>query len=203
MRLKNIYVVRHGETDWNKNHRFQGRTDIKLNEVGKEQALRLRSWMQQLQIESVYSSPLVRAYETAEIATQDLKITIQKDDRLQETNIGDAEGLTMDELLVKFGDDSLIRWRNYEERLLDFRFPNGESKREMMYRVRQVFLDIAQNSNRNSVAIFAHGMVMRAMTYVFGEGKAWDLNYFGNGCVHHYTWVDSNPEMLTHRSKLV
>jgi broad specificity phosphatase PhoE len=178
LKFKNIYVVRHGETDWNRDHRFQGRTDIRLNEIGREQAMRLRPLMQQLQIESVYSSPLVRAYETADIATQDLRLSIQKDDRLQETNIGDAEGLTMDELLAKHGDDSLLKWRSYDERLLDFRFPNGESKREMMYRVRQVFLDIAQNSNRTSVAVFAHGMVMRALTYIFSVGKGWVLDFF-------------------------
>jgi probable phosphoglycerate mutase len=202
LKIKNIYVIRHGETDWNKNHRFQGRTDIKLNELGRDQALRLRPLMQQLEIESVYSSPLVRAYETAELATQELKLTIQKDDRLQETNIGDAEGLTMDELLLKFGDESLVKWRSYEERLLDFSFPRGESKREMMFRTRQVFLDIAQNSNRNSVAVFAHGMVMRAMTYIFGEGKGWDLNYFSNGSVHHYVWSYENTERLVYKNKL-
>lgn len=203
MRFKNIYVIRHGETDWNKNHRFQGRTDIKLNDLGREQAVRLRSVLQQLQVESAYSSPLLRAWETAEIATQDIRVTIQKDDRLQETNIGDAEGLTMDELLLKYGDDSLLKWRSYDERLLDFSFPNGESKREMMFRVRQVFLDIAQSSNRSSVAIFAHGMVMRALTYIFSEGKGWDLNFFSNGSVHHYIWSDENPERLIYKSKIV
>lgn len=203
MRVKNIYVIRHGETDWNKNHRFQGRTDIKLNDLGREQAARLRPLLQQLQIESVYSSPLLRALETAEIATQDIRVTIQKDERLQETNIGDAEGLTMDELLLKYGDDSLLKWRSYDERLLDFSFPNGESKREMMYRVRQAFLDIAQNSNRNSIAIFAHGMVMRGLTYIFSEGKGWDLNFFANGSVHHYIWTDENPDRLIYKSKIV
>lgn len=203
MRFKNIYIIRHGETDWNKNHRFQGRTDIKLNDLGREQAARLRPVLQQLQVESVYSSPLIRALETAEIATQDIRVTIQKDDRLQETNIGDAEGLTMDELLLKFGDDALLKWRSYDERLLDFSFPNGESKREMMYRVRQVFLDIAQNSNRNSVAIFAHGMVMRALTYIFSEGKGWDLNFFANGCLHHYVWSDENADRLVYKSKII
>ena len=202
MKLKNIYVIRHGETDWNKEHRFQGRTDIKLNDYGREQALKLRPLLQELQIESVYSSPLSRSMETAEIALQELKITIQKDERLQETNIGDAEGLTMDELKQKYGEDIVTRWRSYDERLLDFRFPNGESKRQMMYRVRQVFIDIANNSNRNSIAVFAHGMVMRAMTYIFAEGMAWDIKHFANGSVHHYIWTDQNSEMLVYKGKI-
>ncbi len=202
MKLKNIYVVRHAETDWNKNQRFQGQTDIKLNETGREQALKLRPIMQQLQIESVYSSSLSRAYETAELATQDLKLSIQKDDRLRETNIGDAEGLTHDEILQKFGEHSLSRWRSYDERLLDYHFVNGESKRQMMIRSRQVFLDIAQNSNRSTIAVFSHGMLMRAMTYTFGEGLPWDLQVFSNGSVHHYLWSDENPEILIYKSKI-
>ena len=202
MKVKNIYLIRHGETDWNKNHRFQGQTDIKLNETGRDQAIKLRPLMQQLQIESVYSSTLTRAYETAELASQEIKISIQKDDRLRETNVGAAEGLTMDELLQKFGSDSLTKWRSYDERLLDYSFENGESKRQMMFRVRQVFLDIAQNSNRGSIAVFSHGMVMRAMTFIFGEGLPWDIQYFANGSVHHFVWSDDNPEMLLYKSKI-
>lgn len=202
MKLKNIYVIRHGETDWNKNQRFQGQTDIKLNDLGREQAIKLRPLVQQLQIESVYASPLSRALETAELATQDLKISIQKDDRLRETNIGDAEGLTADEILQRFGQDSLTKWRSYEERLLDYHFTNGESKRQLMYRTRQVFLDIAGNSNRHSVAVFSHGMLMRAMTFVFGEGLPWDQQVFANGSVHHYVWSDQNPEILIYKSKI-
>ncbi len=202
MKLKNIYVIRHGETDWNKNHRFQGQTDIKLNETGREQALKLKPLMQQLQIESAYASTLSRAIETAELATQDLKLTIQKDERLCETHIGDAEGVTLEELLSRFGEESLTKWRSYDERLLDFSFPNGESKRQMMFRSRQVFLEIVQNSNRQSIAIFTHGMLMRALTYVFGEGVPWDPQHFSNGSVHHYVWSDNTPEALTYRNKI-
>lgn len=202
MKFKNIYVIRHGETDWNKSQRFQGMTDIKLNETGREQAVKLRPVLQRLQIESVYSSTLSRAYETAELATVDLKLTIQKDERLRETNVGEAEGLTHDEIIQKFGEHSLTKWRSYEERLLDYHFTSGESKRQMMYRARQVFLDIAQNSNRNTVAIFSHGMVMRALTYIFGEGLPWDLQMFSNGSVHHYLWSADNPEALIYKSKI-
>ncbi len=202
MKLKNIYIVRHGETDWNQLHKFQGRTDIHLNDTGREQASRLRPVMQQLQIESVYSSTLSRAIETAEIAVQDLKLPILKEERLCETNIGDAEGLTLDELIKKFGPEALTKWRSYEERLLDFKFPNGESKRQLMYRTRQVFLEIAQSSTKTSIAVFTHGMLMRATTFIFGEGLPWDMQLFSNGCVHHFVWSDKNPDSLIYKSKI-
>ena len=102
MKVKNIYVIRHGETDWNKNSRFQGQTDVPINTKGQEQALALVPLMHQLQIESVYASTLSRAFKTAEIATQDLKLTLNKDDRLKEINIGVAEGLTLDEIIAQF-----------------------------------------------------------------------------------------------------
>lgn len=202
MKVKNLYVIRHGETDWNKNLKFQGQTDVKLNDTGREQALALKPMLQQLQVESVYASSLARAYETAEIATQDLKLSIQKDERLRETNIGAAEGLTLNEVVEKFGEESLLKWRSYDERLLDFSFENGESKRQMMFRLRQAFLDIAQNSNRQSIAVFSHGMVMRAMTFVFGAGVTWDHQVFNNGCIHHYVWGDDQPERLIYKGKI-
>lgn len=201
-KVKNIYVVRHGETDWNKNNRFQGQTDVPLNAKGQEQALALAPLMHQLQIESVYSSPLLRAYTTAEIATQELKLSIHKDERLKETNIGTAEGLTIDEITVQFGEATIAKWRSYDERLLDFGFPNGETKRQMMIRIRTAMLDIAQNSNRKNVGVFAHGMVMRAMTFAFGSGIPWEQHAFSNGVCHHFLWSDDQPEYLTYKGRV-
>ena len=202
MKVKNIYVIRHGETDWNKNSRFQGQTDVPLNSKGQEQAIALLPLMQGLQLESVFSSTLSRAYQTAEIATKDLQISVIKDDRLRETNIGMAEGLTLDEIIAQFGEETLSKWRSYDERLLDFRFPKGESKRQMMYRIRTVMLDISQNTNKNNIAIFAHGMIMRAMTFVFGSGVPWDHHVFSNGSVHHFLWSDDQPDFLNYKGRI-
>ena len=202
MKVKNIYVIRHGETDWNKDNRFQGQSDIPLNAKGLDQAQALVPLMSQLQIDSVYSSSLSRAYKTAEIAVQDLKLSIQKDDRLKETQLGQVEGLTMDEIIALVGEEAIAKWRSYEERLLDFRFPDGESKRQMMYRARAVLLEIAQNSSRNQIAVFAHGMLMRALTYVFGSGIAWDHHAFSNGSAHHFLWSDEQPEFMIYKGKI-
>lgn len=196
MKTKNIFLIRHGETDWNRERRFQGRTDIPLNDQGREQALSLGPHMVDLKIDFVVSSSLTRAYETALIAIKDIKLPIQKDERLQETNIGDAEGMTYDQMAEKFGVSHIERWRSYEERDLDFRYPNGESKRQMMIRVREAVLDIAQNNLRQNIAIFAHGMVMRALTFAFHQGVEWDLTLFANGSIHHFVWDDKRPEHL-------
>ncbi len=202
MKNKNIYIIRHGETDWNREQRFQGQTDIPLNQTGKDQAQSIVSLMARLKIESVFSSNLSRAFETAQIATADLNLHIQKDARLRETNIGEAEGMTFDLLEEKFGADGIGRWRSYEERDLDFKYPKGESKREMMFRIREVILEIAQNSTQQHIAIFAHGMVMRALTFAFHQGVPWDHQVFANGSVHHFTWDEARSEFLKYHGKI-
>lgn len=202
MKTKNLFLIRHGETDWNRDKRFQGRTDIPLNETGRSQAEQLCSVMTSLKIEYVVSSSLIRAYETALIAIKDIKLPIQKDDRLQETHIGEAEGLTYEEIVQKFSSNHIERWRSYEERDLDFRYPQGESKRQLMIRIREAVLDIAQNSPYQNIAIFAHGMVMRALTFAFRQGVEWDLTLFHNGSVHHFVWDDKRPEHLKYIGKL-
>lgn len=201
-KFKNIYLIRHGETDWNRDKRFQGQTDVPLNATGKAQAAELISFMNQLKIEAAFSSDLVRAYETALIALSDHKIPIQKDSRLRETNIGEAEGLTYDELIAKCSEDSIIRWRSYEEHNMDFKYQNGESKRQMMVRIRDAVLEISQNTPKNNIAIFCHGMVMRAITFAFNQGVDWDHQVFSNGSVHHFVWDDSRPEHLKYNGKI-
>ena len=202
MKIKNIYVIRHGETDWNKESRFQGQTDIPLNGKGLEQAQSLVPMMQQLQIDTVHSSPLIRAYKTAEIATAEFKHLIQKDDRLKETHIGSVEGLTLEEILATVGEEALTKWRSYDERLLDYSFPGGESKRQLMFRARAALLEVAQSSVRKNGAIFAHGMLMRALTFVFGSGVPWDHHAFSNGSIHHFLWSDEQPEYMSYKGKI-
>jgi broad specificity phosphatase PhoE len=201
-KLKNIYLIRHGETEWNRDKRFQGQTDVPLNATGKAQAAELIPLMTQLKVEAAFSSDLCRAYETAQIALSDQRIAIQKDHRLRETNIGEAEGLTYDEIVAKFTEESIVKWRSYEEHNMDFKYQTGESKRQMMVRIRDAVLEITQNAGKNNIAIFCHGMVMRAITFAFNQGVDWDHQVFSNGSIHHFVWDDSRPEYLKYNGKI-
>lgn len=196
MKLKNLYIIRHGETDWNKNQKLQGQSDIQLNDVGREQARVLIPSLQKLNIQTIFSSPLGRALETAKIVNSEFKFPIIQDDRLKETHVGEAEGLTLDEITEKFGSDFIPRWRSYDERLLDLSYPNGESKRKMMVRARTAILEIAQQTEADSIAIFSHGMLMRALTYIFGSGVAWDPQAFANGSIHHFIWNENRVDVI-------
>lgn len=92
----NIFVIRHGETDWNKQFRLQGRTDIPLNDSGREQAKKTAEGLKHEGIffDAVYSSPLCRAVETAEILSGFSKDKIKTDSRIIELSFGKAEGTT-------------------------------------------------------------------------------------------------------------
>lgn len=86
-----LYVVRHGETDWNKAKLMQGNTDICLNEVGIQQAKHISEKLKNINFDFCYSSPLSRAFDTASIIC-DGKVDIQIDNRLEERELGEFEG---------------------------------------------------------------------------------------------------------------
>ena len=88
-----LYIMRHGKTDWNKRHKLQGRTDIPLNEEGKEMARRAAIDYRDIHFDVCYSSPLLRALETARIVLKDRNIPIITDDRLVEMSFGEYEGI--------------------------------------------------------------------------------------------------------------
>ena len=88
-----LYLLRHGQTDWNINHRLQGRTDIPLNENGREMAVRAREKYKGIPVDLCFSSPLLRAKETAEIFLEGRGVPVITDERLKEMSFGEYEGL--------------------------------------------------------------------------------------------------------------
>lgn len=89
-----IYLVRHGETEYNRTEKLQGQNDIPLNKNGIELAKKTSIGLQTIYFERVFSSPLQRAYKTAEIITGESKIPIETDDRLKEISFGSFEGIS-------------------------------------------------------------------------------------------------------------
>ena len=87
-----LYLVRHGQTDWNKVHRLQGITDIPLNENGRQMARDGRAAIDKIHLDICYVSPLIRARETAEIMLEGRNIPLIPDDRLKEFCFGEYEG---------------------------------------------------------------------------------------------------------------
>ena len=162
--MKEIYVFRHGETDWNKVGRMQGHTDIPLNETGRAQALILQRYFAEHPIEVILSSDLMRARETAKIARGTLDIPIVFDVRQRETKLGDAEGLTREEVQEKLHPDIWQKWHYFPEHW-EHRFPNGESKREHLERVRGALLDFLSKTPYTKIGMSSHGGSMRRLLH--------------------------------------
>lgn len=121
-----IYIVRHGQTDWNVCHRYQGRQDIELNEKGIVQAKEIAEKLKTVEFYKVFSSPLKRAYQTAK---EIYKGKIIEDERLLERCNGELEGKTKEEILdhIDFNDingsghgiEHILKFRNRIYEFLD------------------------------------------------------------------------------------
>lgn len=175
-----LYVFRHGQTDYNKQKRWQGHLDTDLDETGISQAQSLRPLIQKIQPTIMLSSDLKRAKDTAYIARHDLKIEIAKTPALREIHVGIMEGKTTPEI------ESLIpdfqKWRNPQ--YPHFRLPGGESIDEHRQRVLHFIIDFLQSTSHRKIAIATHGgTLMRMME--FCENAPQDTARH-NCCLHHF-----------------
>lgn len=154
--MQHLIVVRHGETDHNRLRRVQGRVDIELNAVGREQAKAVgRTLAKEENVVAVYSSPLVRAFETAQNIAGQLGLEVQADDRLVERSFGDWEGLTRDD--IKAGWPELFaEWT--AERLVDG--ANVESRHAVAERMDAAFRDMHARHNSGTVVVVSHGAAL-------------------------------------------
>lgn len=170
-----IYIVRHGETLWNKERRCQGTIDINLNEYGKELAIITGQALKDTHFDKIYSSPLSRAYETACLIRGDRDIPVITDDRLREICFGNMEGMCMDEML-KDPDSHFQHFFDQPE--LYVPDEKGESLEELCIRTRdfmeKVVLPEADKHTR--IMIVGHGAMNKSiMCFVRGHGidKFW------------------------------
>jgi broad specificity phosphatase PhoE len=156
--------VRHGETDWNAEHRWQGHSDTQLNELGRSQAHRLAGELED--VDAVYSSDLSRARETAEILAERLGLEVRLDARLRERGFGAWEGLTMNEIELVF-PEAQARWRAGD--------PAGvgeESFEAFADRVGEFLEEIGRGHDGETVLVVAHGGTIRV-----GHALAAGLDY--------------------------
>lgn len=155
-----IFLIRHGQTDWNIQKRLQGHTDIPLNNHGRKQAAALKEVLAPHKIEAFYSSDLVRAFDTAELAKSHAEIPVIKNAGLREASLGEAEGLFFDELHLKF-PDAYTRWLSTGKPNEDFAFPKGESKVAHRARLQKTMEELFSNAPYSKVAVVTHGGAMR------------------------------------------
>ncbi|MFN7454835.1 MAG: histidine phosphatase family protein [Pseudobdellovibrionaceae bacterium] len=156
MRL--FYMIRHGETDWNQLGKFQGHTNRPLNEQGFAQAKSLAPLLLPKAIDLAISSDLLRAHQTAQASFQG---TILVDARLREANLGEAEGLTYEEVEQLVGSEALQLWRSPHRDTYHVGLPGGETKKELAEKMRTALTHYLEAHSEKTLAFFSHGMVIR------------------------------------------
>ena len=151
-----IVLVRHGETDWNRDNRFQGRADPPLNDTGREQARVLAAVLSTESFAAAYTSPLRRAAETAAILAGVLGVGAVPDGSLMEVDVGSWSGLTRTEVEARF-PAGFARWLEYGHG-----WDDGETYDELGARVVSGLVDIAARHPDDVVLAVTHGGPIRS-----------------------------------------
>ena len=180
--MTNFFLVRHGETDWNRLGRIQGATDIPLNDTGRDQARATGEKMQGRKWDVIVSSPLSRALETASIIASCIGLpepTPVPD--IVERNYGEAEGMTGPELEAFYPDDTPV--------------PGRETREAVKVRVLAAMHSIAAANKGKNVIIVAHGGVIRAVLQST-TGQAFLGERITNGSVHSFHHSDDGLQLV-------
>lgn len=149
-----LFLIRHGETDWNIERRIQGHTDTALNARGLEQSERLAARLAaEERIDAMYSSSLSRARVTAEIIAKKIGVEPVFDERLIEKHLGELEGMSFAEIQENYPDIA----RQWSESTQEFSLPGEETPAILQKRVRAFLDEIKARHIGSRVAIVSHG----------------------------------------------
>ncbi|MEL6268822.1 MAG: histidine phosphatase family protein [Chloroflexota bacterium] len=159
MPANRVWLIRHGETDWNTQHRWQGHAPTSLNASGHAQARSLGSHLRDEPIGVVYSSDLPRAFQTAQPIAAAHNLNPISDPRFREINVGVFQALFPDELAELYPNE-LAAWRTGNR---DYAPPAGESRNATTERAMAGFSEVTDNADVGGIAIVTHGGTIRLM----------------------------------------
>lgn len=194
-----FYLVRHGETEWNKLGRFQGQYDTRLNDAGLEQAeviaLAAREW----DLAAIYASPLTRTMQVAGAMGKALGLPVNTRDGLMELGLGELEGVTGEAMRAGW-PQVFDTWNNSPELLV---MPGGESLETLEKRAWQVILELQESHGPDdNLAIVSHNFAIRA---ICGKVLGVPLANFHRlrlalGSVSVFEMDTGGPRLLTYNS---
>ncbi len=154
----NIYFARHGQTEWNKDNRVCGRTDLPLTEMGKVQVQSLAQNLATEKIDIIISSPLQRAIQTSKIVAKHFGCDVLIDERLIEQNYGVYEGVD------RKNEGFLDNKRNFA-----YKYPNGESMMQVAARVYPLIEELKERYTGKNVLLICHGGICRVLKTYFQD----------------------------------
>jgi broad specificity phosphatase PhoE len=194
-----IILVRHGETEWNIQQRYQGHTDIELNQTGINQAKKLARELNSEKIDAIYSSDLNRAVQTATIIADGRKLPIHKLRDLRECSFGIWEGKTFKEMEEKFPEE-VARIKGDPVKQIR---SGGESRDQLCIRVEKAVQQIIDKHPNQTVLIVAHGGALAVtMEYITGEGLIARSKYWLENAGYHVVKCDNGKFTILHSGTL-
>lgn len=174
-------LVRHGETDWNRERRIQGSTDIPLNDTGREQARATGELLASRRWTALVASPLSRAAETARLIGAAVGLGAPElEPRLAERDYGEAEGLTGPEIDARYPDGTDV--------------PGREPREAVAERAVAALHDLAARHPGEAVIVVAHGGVIRSVLETVAPGR--HREPITNGSVHSFRHADGSLELV-------
>lgn len=185
--MTKIYIVRHGETNWNREGRLQGGTDTTLNENGIQQAKDCRSYFEKIKCDAIFTSTLKRASTTATIMNETLHLPIFLLKEFAERTFGKAEGLTYEE-----------RMRAYPQKV----YPNQETIEQLKIRIASGLEQIYHQYPDGKVILVTHGAVIHTLFTMVGNPETFPqsarLSNGGVSTIHNENgkwWLEKYNEI--------
>lgn len=161
--MTRFYLVRHGQTYWNKENRMQGQHETDLTPLGEEQAVALGKHLKEVVFDKVYSSPQRRALKTTELIIGDRNLTIEKDDALKEILMGDWQGLLIDDIKKQFPEEIDLFWNHPEK----YQRETCETYGQVRERAAAFMERIASENPGKNILVVTHGALLKTLyTYL-------------------------------------
>ena len=185
--MAKLYLIRHGETDYNNAMRFQGRTDILLNQKGIEQAEKAAEFFRDIPLQAIYTSSLKRARTTAEIIGKVKGLEPQATDALQEMSFGIWENMNSGDIQKKYAKE----WKDFFASPATTTIPQGECMFDVQKRAYPVVQEILDQYPEGDVAFVAHGGIIRVLICTMlglDLNRAWHVHVGNASITCFYYW---------------
>jgi broad specificity phosphatase PhoE len=157
--MLHLYVIRHGETEWNKQKRSQGRLDSSLTDKGKKDARSLGARLQDTKFRQIISSPSGRTLETARLVKGERMIPLMTDERLMEIDLGAWQGKTEDEIKSLYPEEFAAYWNEPEI----YKSVGGETFLQVQQRLKDFLEDLEKTVSDGNILIVTHGVVIKTL----------------------------------------
>ncbi len=187
--VTHFVLIRHGQTEWNREERFRGRVDIPLNETGKAQASKIAAHLAGEQFDAIYSSPLQRALQTAAPLADAKQLQVQIEPGLNDISFGALEGLNLEEARRSF-PEVVDKWLNEPGHC---KFPKGDSVKTLRERLETTLDALAAKHSRQTVALVSHRVVCHAvvcMVLGLNLDALWRVRQ-DNACINRFERHDA------------